>query len=132
MRNKLQEILSKKNTYRATTVTKDDLYGSLTQKDSEKILEKIKSFFYNEETVIKAYSLMDKKGLENIEITNCGEGLTIFADNMPHCLGSLILKKEGSLVTRMYDADFGSPFETELTATHFNLRRYYFQNKKGK
>ena len=114
------EVLERKNQHIATTITEDDAYGPLTQYEAKRILKKINSKSC-EKTILRAYNLMAERNKTDISIDSIPDGFTIFPDKMPHCLGKLILEKDKGLATRMYDADFGTPFTTELTATHLKI-----------
>ena len=119
------EVITKQGTNFATTITMDDIYGSLNQKDAEEILKKINSNIkFNlsgEESVLEAYKLMNKRDTLYINIAHVPDGYTIFADEVSHVLGELVLRKKLGLVTRVYDSDFGHPFEIKLTATHLKI-----------
>ena len=118
---KEKEVLSKKDQSLATTITKDDLYGSLNQKESEEIFNKLKSNFLYEKSVLEAYKLMQDRKTPYVNVAHISPDTLIFPDDIPHSLGELVLIKEKGLVSRFYDSDFGFPFEENLTPTHLKI-----------
>lgn len=114
------EVLEKKKSHLATTITKEDIYGPLTQNDSEEIFRKINNNFLREKEVLESYELMNKRNVNYVNLAHLSD-IYVFPDEIPHCIGELVLRENKGLVSRFYDSDFGTSFETNLTPTHLKI-----------